>query len=418
MIGVVAGNVLEFYDFTLFAFFAPQIGTTMFAHGRTDGLLLALATFAVGFIARPIGAVAIGRYADRRGRKPAMVLSFALMGAALIVVGITPPSSVLGIWSAIILAIARLVQGFALGGEVGPTTALLIEAAPSGRRGLYGAWQIASQGIAVLIAGLVGLAISFALSPQAVTDWGWRIGMLFGALILPIGFHLRRIMPETLDAPGLDAIEAEAAALPMARVAVIGLLLILAGTVTTYTLQYFNTYSVAILKLKPSLAFTTTAITGGSMFAFGLLGGWLSDRVGRRAVIILPRALLLLLIYPVFVRIQASPSLGTLSLGVFLLTALYAMSTATANVCLAESFPRARRSTAYALTYTLAVSVFGGSAQFIITWLIKQTGNHMMPAWWLLGATLVGIVAGAVMPMVRAERASHRQSDPAIAPAG
>ncbi len=216
MVGIVAGNVLEFYDFTLFAFFAPQIGATMFAHGQgTDGLLLALATFAVGFIARPIGAVVIGRYADRRGRKPAMVVSFTLMGAALIVVGLTPPSSMLGVWSAIIIATARLVQGFALGGEVGPTTALLIEAAPNGRRGLYGAWQLASQGIAVLIAGLVGLTISLQLSPQAVIDWGWRIGMLLGALILPVGFHLRRILPETLDAPG-QALDREAAALPLA----------------------------------------------------------------------------------------------------------------------------------------------------------------------------------------------------------
>lgn len=419
MIGVVAGNVLEFYDFTLFAFFAPQIGATMFAHGKgTDGLLLALATFAVGFIARPVGAVMIGRYADQRGRKPAMVLSFALMGSALIAVGITPPSSMLGVWSAIIIALARLVQGFALGGEVGPTTALLIEAAPAERRGFYGAWQIASQGIAVLIAGLVGLAITFLLSPQAVIDWGWRIGMLLGALILPIGFHLRRIMPETLHIPEQGALDSEAAALPLARVASIGLLLILAGTVTTYTVQYFNTYSVAILKLKPSLAFTTTAITGGSMFAFGLFGGWLSDRFGRRAVIVLPRLLLLLLIYPVFVRIQMSPSLATLSIGVFLLTSLYAMSTATANVCLAESFPRARRSTAYALIYTLAVSVFGGSAQFAITWLIKQTGSQLMPAWWLLGATLVGIVAGVAMPMVGATYRRSRHPDPVITPAG
>ncbi len=197
-----------------------------------------------------------------------------------------------------------------------------------------------------------------------------------------------------------------------------GLLLILAGTVTTYTLQYFNTYSVAILKLKPSLAFTTTAITGGGMFAFSLLGGWLSDRVGRRAVIVLPRILLLLLIYPVFLRILASPSLGTLSLAVFLFTALYAMSSATANVCLAESFPRARRSTGYALIYTLAVSVFGGSAQLAITWLIRQTGDQMMPAWWLLGATFVGIVAGIAMPMARTAQRHFRREDSAMTSIG
>jgi MFS family permease len=409
LIGVVAGNVLEFYDFTLYAFFASQIGASMFAHigngGKNgDGLLAALATFAVGFIARPIGALVIGRYADRRGRKPAMVLSFALMGVALLAVGLTPPARVLGVWSAVIMAVARLVQGFALGGEVGPTTALLIEAAPPGRRGLYGAWQIASQGLAVLVAGLVGLAISAILPPQALTDWGWRLAMLLGVVILPVGFALRRVMPETLTAPTAD----EAEALPLARVAAIGLLLILAGTVTTYTMQFLNTYTVSVLKLNPRLAFTTTAITGGSMFAFGLLGGWLSDRVGRRPVIVVPRVALLALIGPVFAAILARPTLGSLALGTFVMTSLYAMSTATANVCLAECFPRARRSTAYALTYTLGVSVFGGGAQLMIAWLGEATGSQLMPAWWLAGASAIGVVAGLAMPMLPSSVPSYR----------
>ena len=216
-----------------------------------------------------------------------------------------------------------------------------------------------------------GLAITLALPAQAVTDWGWRIAMLLGVVILPIGFHLRRIMPETLTLATDDTMEVEAAALPMARVAVIGLLLILAGTVTTYTLQYLNTYTISVLKLSPRTAFTTTAITGASMFAFGLLGGWLSDRFGRRSVIVVPRIVLLVLIYPVFAHILAHPALGSLALGVFIMTSLYAMSTATANVCLAECFPRARRSTAYALTYAMGVSVFGGGAQFAIVWLAK-----------------------------------------------
>jgi len=411
LIGIVAGNILEFYDFTLYAFFATQIGATMFAGGKSgDGLLLALATFAVGFIARPIGAVVIGRYADRRGRKPAMVFSFALMGIALLAVALTPPASALGAGSAVILVVARLVQGFALGGEVGPTTAMLIEAAPAHRRGFFGAWQIASQGLAVLVAGVVGLAITLALPAQAVTDWGWRIAMMLGVVILPIGFHLRRIMPETLTMPTDDTMEQDASALPIARVAVIGLLLILAGTVTTYTLQYLNTYTISVLKLSPRTAFTTTAITGASMFAFGLLGGWLSDRFGRRSVIVVPRIVLLALIYPVFAHILAHPALGSLALGVFIMTSLYAMSTATANVCLAECFPRARRSTAYALTYAMGVSVFGGGAQFAIVWLAKATGSHTMPAWWLAGASAIGVIAGLTMPMLPNTRKSPELS--------
>jgi MFS family permease len=406
LVGIVAGNILEFYDFTLYAFFASQIGASMFVHGPGggkgdgDGLLPALATFAVGFIARPIGALVIGRYADRRGRKPAMVLSFALMGVALLAVALAPPARMLGAWSAVIMAVARLVQGFALGGEVGPTTALLIEAAPVGRRGLYGAWQIASQGLAVLVAGLVGLGIAAVLSPQALTEWGWRLAMLLGVVILPVGFHLRRMMPETLRAPAGDPDERAASALPLMRVAAIGLLLVLAGTVTTYTLQFLNTYTVSTLKLNPRLAFTATAVTGASMFAFGLLGGWLSDRIGRRPVIVVPRVVMLVLIWPVFSMILARPALGALTLGVFVMTSLYAMSTATASVCLAECFPRERRSTGYAMTYTLGVSVFGGGAQLGIAWLGKATGSQMMPAWWLLVASAIGIGAGLTMPML------------------
>ena len=407
--GVVAGNTLEFYDFTVFLFFAPQIGKTLFAD-KSDGLLLALAAFAVGFLARPIGAAVIGRYGDVAGRKPAMLLSFSLMGASLLVIGLTPPASVLGIGSAIIVVLARLVQGFALGGEVGPTTALLIESAPPGKRGTYGSWQIASQGVAVLIAGLIGLAISLSLPKQAVTDWGWRIAILLGALLLPIGFYLRRMIPETLHSQ--DSVQTESEALPMTRVAVMGLLLILSGTITNYTLQYFNTYTVAVLKLDTTTAFTTTAVTGLSLFLFGLLGGWLSDRYGRRPLIVWPRIMLLLLIYPVFVAITRSPTLASLAAGVFVMTTLYALCSAPANVCLAEGFSPGRRSLGYALTYTFAVSIFGGSAQFLITWLIKATGDTLMPVWWLMGASLIGVIAGIAMPL--AARRSREAPIPAI----
>ena len=281
MVGIVAGNVMEFYDFAVFAFFAPQIGASMFSNGKSDGLLPTLATFAVGFLARPIGAAFIGRYADRAGRKPAMVLSFALMGGALLVIGLTPPSSMIGVWSAVIISLARLVQGFALGGEIGPTTALLIEAAPPGQRGAYGAWQIASQGLAALSAGLIGLVIAFVLPPQAVIAWGWRVALLIGVVVLPIGFYLRQMIPETLGSPDGLASEAAGDALPFSRVVFVGFMLILAGTVTTYTLQYFGTYCVTVLKLPPNIAFTTTAITGANLFVFGLLGGW---QIGRAHV--------------------------------------------------------------------------------------------------------------------------------------
>ena len=397
LVGLVSGNVLEFYDFTLFAFFAPQIGASMFRNdAQSDGLLLALATFAVGFLTRPLGAAVIGRYADRVGRKPAMLLSFMLMGFSLLVVGLTPPASVLGVWSAVLITMARLVQGFALGGEVGPTTALLIEAAPPRRRGLYGGWQIGSQGLAVLLAGLVGLSISLALPTEEVTRWGWRLGVLLGVVILPVGLWLRKMIPETLHEEPAERDESDEPQVAGTVVAAVGLLLILSGTITAYTMQYFSTYCISILKVEPAVAFSATSVIGLSMFICGVLGGFASDRFGRPALIIWPRVVMLVLIYPIFSHILTSPTLFTLTSGVFVLTALYGLSSAPANVWVAESFPRSSRSTGYALTYTIAVSVFGGGAQFIITWLIRQTGDQMMPAWWLTGATACGVIGGMI----------------------
>jgi MFS family permease len=402
--GVVAGNVLEFYDFTVFAFFAAQIGQAMFADGHgSDGLLAALASFAVGFVARPVGAAVIGRYADKVGRKPAMVLSFTLMGLALIVLALTPPASAIGGWSAVIVSAARLVQGFALGGEVGPATALLIEAAPPNRRGFYGSWQFACQGAAILLAGMVGLTITMVLTPQQVIDWGWRIALLFGALVLPVGFYLRRILPETLGHSESPAMPQAAPVPALGRVVVLGLLLVLSGTVTNYTLQYFNTFAVSALNLAPSTAFLATVITGVSMFVASLIGGAMSDRFGRRRLVLWPRAILFAVVFPLISQLVKEPSLLLLALNAFVLTTLYALSTAPANVWLAESFPQNQRSTGYALTYTIAVSVFGGGAQFGITWMMQHFGDKLMPAWWLIGATLVAIVAGIAMPAVRRE---------------
>lgn len=398
--GLVVGNVLEFYDFAVFAFFAPQIGANIFSDGKgKDGLLPALATFAVGFLARPLGAAVIGRYADRAGRKPAMTLSFALMGCALLIMALTPPASVLGVWSAVIVLSARVLQGFAVGGEVGPTTALLIEAAPPHRRGLFGSWQIASQGIAILLAGLVGLTVSSMLSEAALISWGWRVALGLGAIVLPVGLYLRRVMPETLHAAETVKPIEDPRAPGLLRAILAGFVLILSGSITNYTLQFFNTYSISTLKLAPTVAFTATVITGSTLFAFALLGGYMSDRIGRRPLIVWPRVILLVIIYPICLNLLNRPSLATLSLGAFVLTLFYALSTAPSNVSLAESFSRSRRSTGYALTYTVAVSVFGGAAQFCIAWLIKKTGNQMMPAFWLIGASVAGVLAGLAMPL-------------------
>lgn len=407
--GIVMGNVLEFYDFTVFGFFALQISRNFFpTDDPFSGLLLALATFGVGFLGRPVGAHYIGRYGDRVGRKPAMLLSFSLMGGALLVIALTPPHHMIGVAGAIIVVTARLVQGFAIGGEVGPTTAMLIEAAPPGRKGMYGGWQIASQGMAILLAGGVGLAISSQLPPADVDAWGWRVALLLGAALLPLGFWLRRTLPETLpeDVAAADHQPAQSASLSFIS---LGIVLILSGTVVNYTLQYLTTYAITTLALDPVTAFASTSVVGGCLMLFGLAGGFLSDFTGRKPMVILPRILLLVLAYPVFSNLVAAPSEQGLLIGAAMLAALYALSTAAANVSVAEGLPRAQRSRLYALIYSIAVAVFGGTTQFIIAALIKWTGNPVAPAWCMVAASIAAIAVAFAMRETVGERRRFRE---------
>src|SRR5271170_112865 len=199
---VVVGNALEFYDFLTYAFFAVYIGRAFFpSNVPTASLLASLGTFGVGFVTRPIGGLVIGRIGDRLGRKPAMILSFSLMGVAITGLALTPPHSMIGIAAPMLVIFFRMLQGFALGGEVGPTTAFLLEAAPPGRRGFYAAFQAWTQDLSILISGLVGLGLANLLSERQLQDFGWRIAFLVGAAIVPFGLMMRRSLPETFHAP-------------------------------------------------------------------------------------------------------------------------------------------------------------------------------------------------------------------------
>ena len=192
------GNALEFYDFLTYSYFAIQIGHCFFPNSQTThGLLFSLATFGVGFITRPLGGIIIGRFGDRAGRKPAMVLSFTLMGVGITGLALTPSYDTIGVAAPALLLLFRLLQGFALGGQVGPSTAYLIEAAPPHRRGLYVAVQFMTQDLAVVAAGLVGFGLSSFLSVAALDQWGWRLAFLIGAAVIPFGLYLRHSLPET-----------------------------------------------------------------------------------------------------------------------------------------------------------------------------------------------------------------------------
>ena len=392
----VAGNALEFYDFTTYAFFATQIGEAFFP-GKTSfiRLILALITFGVGFVTRPIGAVVFGRLADRAGRKPAMLISLALMGVSIIGLALTPSFKAIGMAAPVLVLAWRLAQGLALGGEVGPTTAFLVESAPPAQRGLYGAWQSVSQNLAAIVGGLVGVIIARAVGPAALADWGWRIAFLLGAVILPFGYFLRRSLPETLHhAEERLAVHPAAATLRShTRVLAVGVALIAAATVATYVLNYMTTYAIHTLGMPADVALGATMANGVAGCIGGLIGGLLSDRVGRKPLLIWPRIAFLLAIWPAFLLMVRNHDAVTLLSATFAMAFLSALTTAGVLVGLTESLDKSVRGLGMGVVYATAVSVFGGTTQPMIAWLTQATGDPLSPAWYLIVAALVGLVA-------------------------
>jgi MFS family permease len=401
LIAAVTGNALEFYDFTTYAFFAVQIGRAFFP-GATDmdKLLLSLATFGAGFASRPFGGLLIGRYADRVGRRPAMLLSFSLMGGAILALALVPSYASIGIAAPLLVILARLVQGFALGGEIGPTTAFLIEAAPVGARGLYASWQGASQSIASMAAGLIGVILSLVLTQASLDLWGWRIAFLIGAITLPFGLAIRRSLPETLhheeELPTHHPFVADQPfLLRHGRTFLLGLFLVANGTIATYVVTYITTYARTTLQLTPLAAFGATLVAGSFGLVAGVFGGWLSDRIGRKSVTLWGRASMLLFAYPAFYFMSRNHDAATLLLMSALLGILVNLPVTATWV--AEALPKVIRGGGFATVYSTAIAIFGGTTQFVIAWLINETGNPLAPAWYLIVATVVGVIAVALM---------------------
>jgi len=396
---VAIGNALEFYDFLTYAFFAVHIGHAFFP-SATPGisLLKSLATFGVGFLTRPLGGIVIGRMADRIGRKPAMMLSFGLMGASIVGLALTPSVAEIGVWAPILAVSFRLLQGFALGGEVGPTTAFLVEAAPAKWRGLVVSMQSASQNLAILASALIGLTLTLELSAQHLDAYGWRIAFLLGALVVPLGLWLRKSIPETLHGPETPA------AAPVSKLLWVGSMMLMSLTVQTYVQTYLTTYAITSLHLKEGYAFAGSVIGAICGLAVGPAMAALSDRMGRRRpVLIYPAIARLLSTLPIFwlmIRFHDAPSFF---IGIGLFAALGAASPNA--VVIVESLPHRIRAGSFGMVYALVISAFGGTTQFAVQWLINWTKNPLAPAWYLSGALLLGLIASLWFP----ETAPSRQ---------
>lgn len=398
------GNALEFYDFLTYSFFSIQIGHAFFpAQSAYGSLMLSLATFGAGFITRPLGAIVIGGYSDRVGRRPAMMLCFILIGCSIVTMALIPTYAAIGIAAPILAVVARMVQGFSLGGEIGSNTAYLMEVASPSRRGLIVSWQGASQNIALIAGGAVGALLTAVLPPDALDAYGWRIAFLLGAAAVPFGLWLRANLPETLHAPEESPLMQVAGQSRLAqarshwRVIVLGLVVISAGTIGSYIFTYIVTYSQATLHLSAQAGFI--AETAGNVLGIPavLLGGWMSDRYGRWPINVWGNLLFLLMIYPTFAWIADTRTEFALIVGMTVLNGISGFMWGSFYATLTESLPKAIRGSSFGTAYSVSVAAFGGTTQLVVTWLIHVTGSSLAPAWYLLAATAFGQIAIMLM---------------------
>ncbi|HGC0130918.1 TPA: MFS transporter [Escherichia coli] len=372
------GNALEFFDFGVYNFFVVYISTLFFppSADHNVALLLAFATFGVSFFMRPLGGIIVGAWADRFGRKPAMVFTIALMSLGTLMIGIAPTYETAGYWGTATLVLARLIQGVAAGGEVGASMSLLVESAPANRRGFYSSWSLATQGLATTFGGVVALGLSawlpFATGSETVmAEWGWRVPFFIGVLLAPIGCWLRLSLENDVPEPVRNkkaATSESAFSLLLQHKATIvnGVLLAIGSTVATYiSLFYYGTWAAKYLAMPQHYSHAAMLLAGVITFVGALLVGMLCDSVGRKKLILISRVMVS------FTTLGGVPVMLLIS----------------------ELLPKRIRALGFALVYSIGVAIFGGFAQYFATQSIVLLDSLTAPAWYLGGGTLLSMLA-------------------------
>jgi MFS transporter, MHS family, proline/betaine transporter len=405
------GNALEWYDFSVYAFFAIYISRSVFPNqGGASALINAFLIYGVGFVARPVGAVLLGAYGDRSGRKAALTLSLILMAAGSLCIAVAPPYAVIGLGAPLLILCGRLLQGLSAGGEIGGAVSFLVEHAPPERRGAYASWLQASMGVSNILGALTGATLSALLTPEQLGSWGWRIPFILGLSVAPVGLWLRASLEET---PAFEAAERERGAaepkhlLTSLRDVFVeqpGALVIAAGisivwVVAVYTLLlYMPTYMQRSLGFSPSEAFTASVVGNVAMAVGCIVAGRISDRVGRVLTVRIGTLLLLVATYPVLAWVVSTRTVTALFVGQTLFCALVSVFTGSVPAVLASLFPARLRSTGVSLTYNFAAVVFGGFAPAVLTFLTESTHNTMAPAFYVVAAAAVSLIALAFVP--------------------
>ena len=399
VIRVSSGNFLEMYDFMVFGYYAAAIGNAFFPSANAFGsLMLSLMTFGAGFLMRPLGAIVLGAYADRHGRRAGLLLTLSLMSVGILSIACVPGYATIGLMAPLLVLIGRLLQGFSAGMELGGVSVYLSEIATPGHKGFYVSWQSASQQVAVMFAALVGVALGSALSPEQMRAWGWRVPLLLGCAIIPLLFALRRSLPETEQflarkhRPSTSEILRSLIA--NWRIVLIGTSMVTMTTVSFYMITaYTPTFGNSVLHLASADSLLVTLCVGASNLFWLPVMGALSDRIGRRPLLLTCTVLMLVTAYPVMLWLTAVPSFSRLLATQLWLSFIYGSYNGAMVVLLTEIMPATVRTSGFALAYSLATALFGGFTPAICTWLIHATDNRAVPGLWLSFAATLGLVA-------------------------
>ena len=413
---VASGNFLEMYDFMIFGYFSAAIGRAYFpASSEFASLMFSMTTFAVGFMVRPLGAIFLGAYIDHIGRRKGLLLTLALMSVGTLTIALVPGYETIGFFAPIVVVLGRLCQGFSAGVELGGVSVYLSEIATPGHKGFYVAWQSGSQQIAVVFAGVLGYALSNLMPPEQLDAWGLRIPLVVGCLIIPFIYMIRRTLQETEEFAARKhhptPAEIYASMLTHWRIILTGVAMVLMTTVSFYTITaYTPTFGKNILKLSQSDALLVTLCVGLSNLTWLPLMGALSDRIGRRPLLLFFAGIAILTAYPAMAWLVEAPSFVKLLMVELWLSFIYAGYNGAMVVHLTEIVPVAVRTAGFSLAYSLATTI-GGSTPAIVTYLIHETGNRAMPGAWLsVAATIAFVTAWITRPRKADARNSTRSA--------
>jgi len=400
----------------VFGYYAAAIGAAFFPSGSAFvSLMLSFMTFGAGFLMRPLGAIVLGAYTDRHGRRAGLVLTLSLMSIGMLSIALTPGYATIGLLAPLLVLAGRLLQGFSAGMELGGVSVYLSEIATPGHKGFYVSWQSASQQLAVMFAALIGVVLHLMLPDAAMAAWGWRVPLLVGCAIIPFLFLLRRSLEETGEflararRPSTSEVLRSLAA--NWRLVILGTLLVTMTTVSFYMITaYTPTFGSTVLHLSSSDSLVVTLFVGASNLVWLPVMGALSDRVGRRPLLIACTLLMITTAYPVMVWLVNAPSFGSLLAVELWLSFIYGSYNGAMVVFLTEIMPIDVRTAGFSLAYSLATAIFGGFTPAISTYLIHVTGNRAVPGLWLSFAAACGLIASVLLTYGEwnAERRSWR----------